>query len=314
MAVVDFALARGLLDQDRYEDLRQAVAKADYQDLPAVVADLPAPRWDAVPVTTPVDDLQREFAITLLDIAAQYDVLSGADRKWRTAFAARARTAADLLVLFLDVEPHLRRRRNDPAMLAGLERLAFVSEILQARGRGGLSREGFDSFLDRAALGEDLDTLRAELDSPNRDDQPRTARPAGLVFTGPAVADPPALDLDRARIAKYLEQALSEGRLGPGEHAARTILVWSATTARDLAKVVVDLPLPADEPLRDPSSNQRADHLVSPVERQTAFDWLDRAMAGGALTLWEYETRLDVAVRARTVRELARATAHLPPG
>ncbi|WIX93244.1 hypothetical protein [Amycolatopsis sp. DG1A-15b] len=116
MAVVGYATACGWLDPARAEGLRQEVSKAGYHDLPAIVADLPAPRWDTVPATTPVGDLEREFAITLLDIAAQYESLSGADRRWRTILAAGARTAADLLVLFLDIEPHLRPRRNDPGL------------------------------------------------------------------------------------------------------------------------------------------------------------------------------------------------------
>jgi hypothetical protein len=247
-------------------------------------------------------------------------------------------------VLFLDIEPHLRPRRNDPAMVAGLERLAFVPEILRARGRGRLSRAELNSFLERAASGERLGTLRAELAGPSQADQPRTAdrpsshagdqvagrgRPAvtaesvvaepvvaepavikpvvvkpvvaePAVVAEPVVADPPALDLDRARIAKYLEQALSEERLDPGEHAARTLVVWSATTTRDLAEVVADLPLPADEPLRDRKPDPYADDLITPAQRRQVLDRLDRAIAGGVLTLWEYETRLDVAVKART--------------
>jgi len=34
-----------------------------------------------MPAGRPVDDLQREFSITLLDIAAEYDSLDGADRR-----------------------------------------------------------------------------------------------------------------------------------------------------------------------------------------------------------------------------------------
>jgi hypothetical protein len=218
--------------------------------------------------------------------------LSGADRRWRTILAAGARTAADLLVLFLDIEPHLRPRRNDPGPAAGLERLAFVPEVVRARGSGRLTRAEFDSILERAASGESLDTLRAELDGPRpagRPDshggdqvvesagpavvvepvgpepvvagsaavvEPFVAEPVGpepivarpAVVVEPTVAGPPALDVDRARVAKYLEKALADERLGPGEHAARTVGVWSATTTRELAKLVVDLPLPPDEP------------------------------------------------------------------
>ncbi|MEV7094248.1 DUF1707 domain-containing protein [Amycolatopsis sp. NPDC051045] len=324
---MDYALACGWLDQNRYEDLRQAVAKAGYHDLPAVVADLPAPRWDTVPGTTPVGDLEREFAVALLDIAVQNESLSGADRKWRTVFAAKARTAADLLVLFLDIEPHLRHRRNDPAMAVGLERLAFVQEALLVRGRGRLSRAEFDSFLERAASGESLDILRGALDGRRQAGRPyshggnRAAEPAvepavvvEPVVAEPAVGDPPALDVDRARIAKYLEQALVAERLGPGEHAARTIAVWSATTTRELAKLVVDLPLPVDEPLRDRKPDPHSDDLITPAHRQVVLDRLARAMAGGVLTLWEYETRLDVAVKAGTFEELTPATTGLPPG
>ncbi|OXM68472.1 hypothetical protein CF165_13250 [Amycolatopsis vastitatis] len=361
MAVVDYAVACGWLDQVRSEGLRQEVSEAAYHDLPAMVADLPAPRWDTVPATTPVGDLEREFAITLLDIAAEYDSLSGADRRWRTIFAARARTAADLLVLFLDIEPHLRPRRNDPALAAGLERLAFVQEALQARGSRRLTRAEFDSILERAASGESLDTLRAAWDGPRQtgrpdsrggdhvvesgrsavvaepeyvlvveplepdpvvvvepvvvepvEPEPVVVRPA--VVAEPAVADPSALDVDRARVAKYLEQALAEERLGPGEHAARTVGVWSATTTRELAKLVVDLPLPANDPLSDRKPDPHSDDLITPAHRQVVLDRLNRAMAGGVLTLWEYETRLDVAVRARTFEELTPAITGLPSG
>jgi hypothetical protein len=351
LAVVDYAVACGWLDRVRSEGLRQEVSEAAYHDLPAMVADLPAPRWDTVPATTPVNDLEREFAITLLDIAAEYDSLSGADRRWRTTFAARARTAADLLVLFLDIEPHLRPRRDDPALAEGLERLAFVQEALQARGNRRLTRAEFDSILERAASGENLDTLRAAWGGPRQtgrsavvaepdlvmvveplvaepvvaeplvvepvvvepvEPEPVVVRPA--VVAEPAVADPSALDVDRARVAKYLEQALAEERLGPGEHAARTIGVWSATTTRELAKLVVDLPLPANDPLSDRKPDPHSDDLITPAHRQVVLDRLDRAMAGGVLTLWEYETRLDVAVRARTFEELTPAITGLPPG
>ncbi|WP_146174884.1 DUF1707 domain-containing protein [Umezawaea tangerina] len=472
VAVLDYGLACGGLDQDRYARLRQVVLTADYHDLPAVVADVPAPRWDTMPVGAPVDDHQRAFAATLLDIAARYGLVDGSDRRWRTAFAAKARTAADLLVLFLDLEPHLRHRRDDPAMVAGLDRLAFVRTILKARGRGRLSRAEFDGLLERTAAGDDLDVLRAEVDNPGQADrsgsadlssnhvtwegakaEPTEVDPAGVepVATleprvktrrvprakpvvkpepvaepeprvetrrvpgakpepvvepepvaevepvaepvirpvppveiklvpkaravakpepvakpktvakvdpeieacpvvrakpvaevgpvaksdpvaeskpaaeperavdiepavAPVAAEPPALDLDRARIAKYLEQALFDERLGPGEYSARTVAVWSATTSHDLAELVVDLPLPADEPLRDRRPDAHADDLLTPAQRQTALDRLDRAMAGGALTLWEYETRLDAAVNARTFQDLAPVTDHLPPG
>lgn len=134
----------------------------------------------------------------------------------------------------------------------------------------------------------------------------------------PAVADPPALDVDRARIAKYLEQALVAERLGPGEHAARTIGVWltswSATTTRELAKLVVDLPLPANKPLRDRKPDPHADDVITPTHRQVVVDRLNRAMAGGVLSLWEYEIRLDVALKALTLEELTLAITGLPPG
>jgi hypothetical protein len=109
-------------------------------------------------------------------------------------------------------------------------------------------------------------------------------------------------------------EARVEERLDPGEHAARTIVVWSATTTRALAKLVVDLPLPAGEPLRDRKPNPHTDDLITPTHRQVVLDRLDRAMAGGVLTLWEYETRLDVVVKARTFEELTPATTNLPPG
>ncbi|MEU5260988.1 DUF1707 domain-containing protein [Amycolatopsis sp. NPDC021455] len=318
-----------------------------------------------MPATTPVGDLERGFAITLLDIAAEYESLSGADRRWRTIFAARARTAADLLVLFLDLEPHLRRRRDDPALAAGLERLAFVPEALRARSDRRLSREEFIGFLERAASGECLDTLRAELDGLRRDGGPRgqgrdrapdrgepvivvepivvepveaesaldidraADRGEPVIVVEPIVAEPlevepvvaaesaagpPALDIDRARIAKYLGQALAEERLGPGEHAARTIGVWSATTTRELAALVVDLPLPASDPLSDRKPDPHSDDLITPAHRRVVLDRLDHAMAGGVLSLGEYEARLDVAVKAGTFEELTPAITGLPPG
>jgi hypothetical protein len=163
LAVVDYALACGYLDRTSYEDFQVAVAQADHDGPPAVVADLPVPRWDTMPVTAPVDGPQREFAIALLDIAAEFGVLDGTHRRWRTIFAAQAQTAGDLLVLFLDLERHLRHRRNDPAMVTRLERLAFLSEIVQARGRGRLSRVEFESLLERAPSMKNLDAVRAEL-------------------------------------------------------------------------------------------------------------------------------------------------------
>jgi hypothetical protein len=265
--------------------------------------------------------------VALLDVAHQADVLSAPDRKWRTVFANHARTAADLLVLFLDTDRNLRPRREDPELAASLARLAFVPKILEARSRHRLSRAEFESVLERTASGESLDTLRAELGVPER---PR------IVATEPVVAWPvakpasesvpkpqpvvrptapttPVTDVDRARIAKHLTRALYEERLDVGEHAARTVALWSATTTGELAKLVVDLPVPVDEPLRDRKPNPHSDDLITPAHRQAVLDRLNRVMAANMLTLWEYETRLDVALKARTFEELGPATADLPP-
>lgn len=325
MALVDYALACGHVDGDGHQELLHTLSTTRHDGLLAVIADLPVPRWDLVPVTEPVDGPQRDFAVALLDIAGRFGPLVGADRKWRTIFAVNARTAADLLVLFLDIEPYLRRRnRKDPAMASRLERLAFVPTLLRARGRGRLSRAEFDSLVERAASGESLAALHAALDTPGAfekltavpEDPPASVEKPTVVEDKPALseepivvgeakaAEPPAIDLDRARVAKYLEQALFEGRLDPGEHAARTVALWSATTSRQLAGLVVDLPVPAREPLRDRRRDPHSDNLIAPSDRQAVVDRLNQAMANHGLSLWEYETRLDVALNARDYHEL----------
>jgi hypothetical protein len=341
MAVIDYAKARRYIDEARHAELRQAIPQTPHVDVPELVGDLPVPRWDRVPPTTPVDRLDRVFAVALLDVACQAEVLSPANRKRRIVFAANARTAADLLALFLDTDPNLRHRSEDPELAPSLARLAFVSEVLQVRSRGSLSRAEFKRFLERTASGESLDTLRAELGIPNEkgsfnwlDESPavgwydRSSEPTTTPedwFSKPAtepaatepapaepvVAAPPATDLDRARIAKYLERALVDERLDPGELAARTLALWSATTRDELAALIVDLPVPVNEPLRDRKFDHRADDLIAPADRQAAVDRLDRAMADHKLSLWEYETRLDVALKARNYGELWPATAGL---
>jgi hypothetical protein len=179
MAIVDYALTSGRVDETDHRELHRAVSMAAARDVAAVVADLPVPRWDLVPVTEPVDQAQRDFAVALLDIAGQVGWVSGADRKWRTMFAVNARTAADLLVLFLDVEPHLRRRSRDPAMVQRLERLAFVPALVQARGRGRLSRAAFDDLVERTASGEHRGPARrvAGPESGRPDESPRRTGP-----------------------------------------------------------------------------------------------------------------------------------------
>jgi hypothetical protein len=342
MAVADYARARRHIDQARHAELREVIPQTPHVDVPELVGDLPVPRWDRVPPTTPVDRVERDFAVAMLDVAHQAEVLSAPDRKWRKVFARNAGTAADLLVLFLDTEPYLRHRSADPALATPLARLAFVPEILQARSRGRLSKSEFAAFLERTGSGESLDTLRAELGTTEQAGRPRVAsqppvrRVEQVAASGGAIdegsfdwlggssredrpselttvpePEPPATDLDRARIAKYLQQALAEERLDPGEHAARTLALWSAATTRELARLVVDLPVPADEPLRDRKFDHRADDLIAPADRQAVLDRLNHAMAGHRLTLWEYETRLDVALKARTYEELWPAVAGL---
>jgi hypothetical protein len=345
MAVVNYALARRYIDQARHAELLEVIPNTPHLDVPELVGDLPVPRWDRVPLDTPVDRPERDFAVALLDVAHQAEALNAADRKWRKVFAVNARTAGDLLVLILDAEPYLRDRRQDPALAPHLARLAFVQKILQVRSRGRLSRAEFDSFLERTASGESLDSLRAELDVPDKPKPlrmtPRLPEPPLKQVTPPRVptkkdtplrvptkkdrpnkrtpvaksvmADPPVTDVDRARIAKHLERALLDERLDPGEHAARTLALLSATTARELARLVVDIPVPANEPLRDRKPNSHLDDLISPAHRQAVVDRLNRAVADHALSLWEYETRLDAALKARTFEELGPATADLPP-
>lgn len=367
MAVVNYARGRQDIDQARHEELRQAIPRTPHVDVPDLVGGLPVPRWDRVPPAKPVDRLECDFAAALLDVAHQAEVLSAPERKWRVVFAKNARTAGDLLVLFLDIEPQLSPRRADPALATELERLAFVPQIYEARSKGALSRPELDNFLKRTASGEDLDALRAELGVPQRprpwvvkpgaaertvakppdanpfftkpaDAKPPIVKPAvakpavaNPLFTKPPVAEPaakatnprvlkadapdrPVTDVDRARIAKHLQNALADERLTPGEHAARTVALWTATTSRDLAVLIVDLPAPANEPLRDRKPHAHRDDLITPTHRQATLDRLNRAMAGHALTLWEYETRLDVALKARTFEELWPATANLPLG
>jgi len=161
-------------------------------------------------------------------------------------FGAKARTAADLLVLFFGVEPHLRHRRNDPAMVAGLERLAFVSEALWARAHGRLSRAAFDSFLERKASGENLDTF------------------------GPSWT---------TQLRQTSHGATASSRSPP----------WPS--------------LPLSSP-RSPS-RRRSISTGPGSPRWSTYR---------CLPMREYETRLDVAVKARTFTELAPATASLPPG
>jgi hypothetical protein len=337
MAVVNYARGRQNIDQARHQELRQAIPRTPHVDVPDLVGDLPVPRWDRVPLTNAVDRSERDFAVALLDVAHQAEVLSAPERKWRAVFAANARTTGDLLVLFLDIEPYLRGRPADPALASRLERLAFVPTIYEARSRGALSRPELENFLRRTASGEDLDALHAELGVPQRPRpwvvkpaaaEPTVVKPAVVkrsVTTPPAKATKPrgvkaeapdrsVTDVDRARIAKHLQNALAEERLTPGEHAARTVALWSATTSRDLAALIVDLPTPTNEPLRDRKPHPHHDDLITPAHRQVTVDRLNRAMAGHALTLWEYETRLDVALKARTFEELGPATADLPPG
>jgi len=339
-AVVDYALAIGHVDEAGHQDLRHSVVAAHRDDLSTVIADLPVPRWDLVSAHEPVDGPQRDLAVTMLDIATQAGTLDNAERKWRTIFAQNARTAADLLVLFLDLEPYLRRRsRQEPAMATRLERLAFVPTLIQARGHGTLSRAEFDSLVERTASGERLDTLRAAMRGNGPIEVPRTTivpsrrptkrtsgeqhRDKPVPKTTPSkqrsrppatsTASPPATDVDRARIAKHLEQALFEERLDPGEHAARLVTLWSATTTSQLAALVVDLPVPKDEPLRDRKPDPHSDNLVAPTHRQAAIARIDQAMANGMLTLWEYETRVVMALTAHTYRELRPAADDLPP-
>ncbi|MBE8520690.1 DUF1707 domain-containing protein [Amycolatopsis sp. H6(2020)] len=54
--------------------------------------------------------------------------------------------------------------------------------------------------------------------------------------------------------------------------------------------------------------------MITPTHRQMVVDRLNGAMAGGVLSLWEYEIRLDVALKARTLEELTLAITGLPPG
>jgi len=96
--------------------------------------------------------------------------------------------------------------------------------------------------------------------------------------------------------------------------ASSAFALWSATTTPELAVLIVDLPTPANEPLRDRKPDAYLDDLITPAHRQTVVDRLGRVMAGDALTLWEYEARLEVALKARTFEELGLATADLPPG
>lgn len=346
LAVVDYALAIGHLDAAGLQRLRHSVVTAHRDELPAMIAHLPVPRWDRVPGTEPVDGPQRHFAVTLLDIAAESGTLVGPDRKWRTVFARNARTAADLLVLFLDLEPYLRQRsREEPAMATRLERLAFVPTLAQARSHGKLTRAEYDSLVERTASGEPLDILRAAMNGVGPIEVPRTTivsqrRPAKRTANEPSpqrdkpvpptprpvpkstpskrrskqpAASQPVTDVDRARIAKHLEQALFEGRLNQGEHAARLVALWSATTTSQLAALVVDLPVPANEPLRDRKPDPHSDNLIAPAHREAVVARINQAMANGKLTLWEYETRLAMALAAHTYRELHPAADDLPP-
>lgn len=43
--------------------------------------------------------------------------------------------------------------------------------------------------------------------------------------------------------------------------------MWSAVTTRELAELVVDLPLPTDEPLRDRRPIPHADDLITPTHQ-----------------------------------------------
>jgi len=61
------------------------------------------------------------------------------------------------------------------------------------------------------------------------------------VVAQPAVVEPRAPDADRARIASYLEQALTAERLGPGEHAARTPSGQSVRSAHMAGKAAIEL-------------------------------------------------------------------------
>lgn len=355
LAVVDYALAIGHRDAAGLQRLRHEVVTAHRDDLPGLIADLPVPRWDRGSAAAPVDGPQRDFAVTLLDIATEAGTLDSAERKWRTVFAQNARTAADLLVLFLDLEPYLRRRsRQEPAMATRLERLAFVPTLVQARGQGTLTRAEFDALVERTAAGEPLDTLRAAMRGKGPIEVPRTTivprrRPTERTANEPSprreaptppkqrdkpvpppkqrdkpvtpskqrgkqtAASRPATDVDRARIAKHLEHALFEGRLDQGEHAARLVILWSATTTSQLAALVVDLPVPADEPLRDRKPDPHSDNLIAPAHREAVIARIDQAMASGKLTLWEYETRLSMALTAHTYRDLHPAVDDLPP-
>lgn len=183
---------------------------------------------------------------------------------------------------------------------------------------GGVTEEGSFNWLGESPVVGSYDRSSEEdsFDWLGTAPEPAAAEPAAPITPEPVVPQPvatetPATELDRARIAKYLGQALAEDRLEPGEHAARTLALWSATTTRELARLVVDLPVPADEPLRDRKFDHRADDLIAPADRQGVLDRLNHAMAGHRLTLWEYETRLDVALNARTYGELWPAVAGL---
>ncbi|MEU0878402.1 DUF1707 domain-containing protein [Lentzea sp. NPDC005914] len=328
MAVIDHARRRQVIDHARHRELQQAIPRTPHTDVPELVGGLPVPRWDRVPPADAVDHVERDFAMALLNVAHQAEVLSAPERKWRLVFASNARTAGDLLVLFLGFEPHLSSRRTDPELAARLDRLAFVPKIFEARSRGALSRPQLEDLLKRTASGEDLETLRVELGVPApppvlraRPAAARPAPPASKAATAKktraaeaAPADRPVTDVDRARIAKHLGTALADERLTPGEHAIRTVALWSATTTHDLARLIVDLPAPASEPLRDRKPDAYLDDLITPTHRQVAVDRLHRMMAGHALTLWEFEARLEVALKARTFEELGPAARDLPPG
>ncbi|OLF11304.1 DUF1707 SHOCT-like domain-containing protein [Actinophytocola xanthii] len=346
---MEYALALGHLDRSRYERFRTAAYTVPVQELPSLVGELPGPRWETTPPEEPVSEPDRALAVALLTTAEGFGWVSGAGRAWRTQFATHARTAVDLLVLFLDVEPHLRGRdRSHPALAEPLARVAFVASVHRSRALGLITRGTFDSLLYVAAAGGAIEEHDAGL--PRGPEQPRdvgdkfsravvkglvklvdtleatVGKKAGDVAVdtvmkllekaaGPTekVADPVPADVDRARIAKHLERALFDERLDPGDYATRMLAVLAARTTAELAALVVDLPVPDEEPLRDPKPDHRADDLIAPVDRQLVVTRLNRAMAEGTVSLWEYETFLDTVLDARTYAELEAATARLPP-
>ncbi|MCP2320475.1 protein of unknown function (DUF1707) [Nocardia amikacinitolerans] len=133
-----------------------------------------------------------------------------------------------------------------------------------------------------------------------------------------------ARDIDRVHACGVLDAAYAEGQLGGEEYRERTAKAAKAKTLGELARLTVDLQVPAAardltprgatrKPLRRGRSRAGyAGHIrARNVDRANTIHVLDDALGDGQLTAEEHEAATELASAAKTLGELAELVSDL---